>query len=68
MVNKNNIKYIQDILFFCYQRRITLFMITPPIAIHIAIMMLEPSLMIHRIAIQWGAEIMNGDRIKPKIV
>jgi hypothetical protein len=51
-----------------HQRRITLFMITPPIAIHIAMMMLEPSLMIHRIAIQWGAEIMKGDRIKPKIV
>jgi hypothetical protein len=43
-------------------------MITPPIAIHIAMMMLEPSLMIHRIAIQWGAETMNGDMRNPKIV
>jgi hypothetical protein len=43
-------------------------MMTPPIAIHIATIIFEPSLMIHRMAIQWGAEIMKGDRIKPKIV
>ena len=70
MMKKNNIKYIQHILFFtfCHQRRIILFTKTPPIAIHIATTTFEPSLMIHRMAIQWGAETMKGDRIKPKIV
>ena len=68
MVKKNNINIFNIYYFFCNQRRITLFMITPPIAIHIAMMMLEPSLMIHRIAIQWGAETMNGDMRNPKIV
>lgn len=68
MTKKNNIKYIHNIYYFCNQRRIILLTKTPPIVIHIAMMICEPSLMIHRIAMQCGAEIMKGDRIKPKIV
>jgi hypothetical protein len=41
---------------------------TPATAIHIAMIIFEPSLMIHRMAMQWGAETMNGDRMNPKIV
>jgi hypothetical protein len=60
--------YSPYIIFFCRQRRSILLTKTPATAIHIALMILEPSLMIHRMAIQWGAEIMNGDRRNPKIV
>ena len=56
------------IIFFCNQRRIILLIKTPPTAIHIAVIILEPSLIIHLMAMQCGAETMNGDRRNPKIV